>query len=121
MKPVTVDMLRAHLLVASLTAALAELLLCVALPLLPVSENFFASMPFRLGALALIVGGVFAAREFAQLAFDFAVRRAYAEPAAPAERGASTSTVALAADCPQRWLVVLHLRLTGQAFVLAGR
>jgi hypothetical protein len=33
MKPVTIDMLRAHLLVASLTAAGAEALLCTALPL----------------------------------------------------------------------------------------
>ncbi|MCC8404830.1 hypothetical protein LJ655_23650 [Paraburkholderia sp. MMS20-SJTN17] len=46
MKRVTIDMLRAHLLVASVTAAGAEALLCVALP---VSGAFFGSASFVLG------------------------------------------------------------------------
>ncbi|MGF6967657.1 hypothetical protein OKW43_004685 [Paraburkholderia sp. WC7.3g] len=29
-------------------------------------------------------------------------------------------TAAVASNCPLRWRVVLHLRLTGQSFVLAG-
>jgi len=115
MKPATVDMLRAHLLVASVTAMGADMLLCVTLPMLPVSPAFFASIPFRLFALALIVGGVVVAREFAQVAFEFAVKHDYA-----AATGRHPAPVAIAADCPRRWLVVLHLRLTGQAFVLAG-
>ncbi|SMG20821.1 hypothetical protein [Paraburkholderia susongensis] len=113
MKPVTVDMLRAHLLVASLTAVGADMLLCVALSVLPVSQAFFASTSFRLFALAVIVGGVVVAREFAQAAFELAVKRNGAFLAGPGLR-----PVAVVADCPRRWLVVLHLRLTGQPFVL---
>ncbi|WP_233801668.1 hypothetical protein [Paraburkholderia sp. HP33-1] len=114
MKRVTIDMLRAHLLVASLTAVGAEALLCVALPVLPVSESFFGSTSFRMFALVLIVGSVVVAREFAQVAFEFAVRRDYAIRAV---RDAWPAVIA--ANCPRRWLVVLHLRLTGQPFVLA--
>ncbi|MFT4070103.1 hypothetical protein [Paraburkholderia sp.] len=115
MKPATIDMLRAHLLVASLTAAGIEALLCIAWPVLPVSRAFFASTSFRLFALALIVGGVLVAREFAHAAFELAVQRHHAIPAA-----SGAWQVAAAAECPRRWLVVLHLRLTGQPFVLSG-
>jgi hypothetical protein len=113
MKPVTIDMLRAHLLVASVTAALAEALLCLALLVLPVSDAFFASTSFRLFALAVIVGGVVIAREFAEFAYEVAVRRDYAI------RAVSEWPAAIASNCPHRWLVLLHLRLTGQPFVLA--
>jgi hypothetical protein len=115
MKPLTVDMLRAHLLVASLTAAGAEALVCLALLVLPVSGQFFGSTPFRLLAIAVIVGGVIVTREFAHAAFECAVRNHHTMPA---ERCASP--VEVAPDCPRRWLVILHLRLTGQPFVLAG-
>jgi hypothetical protein len=114
MKPVTVDMLRAHLLVASLTAVGAEVLVCVALLVLPVSPHLFGSTAFRLLALALIVSGVIVTREFAQVAFDIALSHHYV---LPDERLARP--LAVAPDCPRRWLVVLHLRLTGQPFVLA--
>jgi Na+/serine symporter len=115
MKPLTVDMLRAHLLVASLTAAGAEAIVCLALLVLPVSQHFFGSTPFRLLAIAVIVGGVIVAREFAQAAFEFAVKSHHTMPA---ERSACPVQVTL--DCPRRWLVILHLRLTGQPFVLAA-
>ena len=114
MKPVTVDMLRAHLLVASLTAVGTEVLVCLALLVLPVSSHMFGSTSFRLLALALIVGGVIVTREFAQAAFDSALSHHYVLPA-----GQLATPVAVAADCPRRWLVVLHLRLSGQPFVLA--
>ena len=115
MKPATIDMLRAHLLVASLTAAGTDALSCIALAVLPISHRFFTSISFRLFALALIVGGVLVAREFAHAAFALAVKR---DQAVPAHAGAWR--VAAAMDCPRRWLVVLHLRLTGQRFVLAA-
>lgn len=130
MKPVTVDMLRAHLLVASFTALCAEVLALLALLLLPVSQQLFSSTPFRLLALAAIVSGVIVTREFAQAAFEHAVRErraieyevggactAFAGRSAPAP---STLCVAIAEDCPQRWLVELHLQLTGRPFVLVG-
>jgi transcriptional regulator of nitric oxide reductase len=115
MKPVTADMLRAHLLVASLTAAGAEAVLCIALLVLPVSQQFFVTTPFRLLAIAVIVGGVIVTREFAQAAFDFSVRSHHTMPV-----GRAASPVKVASDCPRRWLVILHLRLTGRPFVLAG-
>ncbi|HEX3381493.1 MAG TPA: hypothetical protein VHU21_17115, partial [Paraburkholderia sp.] len=117
MKPVTVDMLRAHLLVASLTAVGTEAVVCVALLVLPVSPQFFGSTSFRLFVIALIVGGVIVAREFAQAAFALAVDRHHAMPV-------NQSTVpvefAVTPDCPRRWLVILHLRLTGKPLVPAG-
>ena len=115
MKPVTVDMVRAHLLVAALTAAGAEAVVLIALLVLPVSQQFFGSTPFRLLAIAVIIGGVIVTREFAHAAFDFAVKSHHTMPA---ER--CTSPLEVASDCPRRWLVILHLRLTGQPFVLAG-
>lgn len=114
MKPVTVDMLRAHLLVASLTAVGTEAVVCVVLLVLPVSQQFFDSTSFRLLAIAVIVGGVIVAREFAQAAFEFAIRSHHAMPV-----NRPAWPVAVASDCPRRWLVILHLRLTGKPFVLA--
>ena len=112
MRPVTVDMLRAHLLVASLTAAGAQAVLCIALLLEPVPEQFFASAPFRLLAIVVMIGGVIATREFAHAAFQIAVKRRHTMSGA--------SAVQVAPDCPRRWLVILHLRLTGRPFVLAA-
>src|SRR3954451_7650271 len=82
MKPVTVDMLRAHLLVASLTAAGAEAVLCIALLLLPQPQQVFASAPFRLLAIVVIIGGLIATREFAHAAFQVAVQRRHTRTAA---------------------------------------
>ncbi|MFM0593453.1 hypothetical protein [Paraburkholderia dilworthii] len=115
MKPLTVDMLRAHLIVASFTALCAQLLACIALLLLPVSQQLFSSTPFRLLAMAAIVSGVIVTRDFAQAAFDSARQSRHVTPHDAHEHG-----VAIASDCPQCWLVVLHLRLTGRPFVLAG-
>jgi hypothetical protein len=117
MKTLTVDMLRAHLLVASLTAVGAEALVCVTLLVLPVSQQFFGSASFRLFAIAVIVGAVIAAREFAQTAFESAIEKHHAEPL---NRCAWPVEFAVRADCPRRWLVVLHLRLAGKPFVPAG-
>jgi hypothetical protein len=114
MKPVTVDMLRAHLMVASLTAMGAEVFVCLALLVLPISPHAFSSAPFRLLAVALIISGVVVTREFAQAAFEFALQGRYVT-----QTGRSAWGVALAPGCPRRWLVILHLRLTGRPFVLA--
>jgi hypothetical protein len=115
MKTVTVDMLRAHLLVASLTAVGAEALVCIALLVLRVPQHFFGSTSFRLFAIVVILGGVIAAREFAQAAFDSAIEKHHATPV---NRSAWPVEFAVDADCPRHWLVVLHLRLTGKPFVL---
>jgi hypothetical protein len=114
MKPATVDMLRAHLMVASLTAMGAEVLACLALLVLPVSQRALSSMPFQLLAVAVIVSGVIVTRQFAHAAFQLALQGHYATGTNRLAR-----PVAIASDCPRRWLVILHLRLTGKAFVLA--
>jgi hypothetical protein len=113
MKPLTVDMLRAHLMAASLTAMGTEVLALLALLVLPVSQQvFFSSTSFQLLALALIVSGVLVMRQIAHAAFDLAIQGRHATHAG--------RPVLIEADCPQRWFVVLHLRFTGRPFVLAG-
>jgi hypothetical protein len=117
MKPATIDMLRAHLIVASLTAMAAEVLACVTLFVLPISPHAFSTTPFRLVALAFMAGGVVIVRQFAHAAFELAIRSRHAQRGMRA--GALSQPVAVEADCPRRWLVVLHLRFTGTPFVLA--
>ncbi|RKT20490.1 hypothetical protein B0G69_3805 [Paraburkholderia sp. RAU2J] len=118
MKPITVDMLRAHLLVASLTAMGVEALALLALTVLPVSQQVFDSASFRLFAIAVISSGVVVTREFAKAAFERAVQHRHAAPVK--ETTEANCPVAVTAVCAQRWLVVLHLRLTGRPFVLTG-
>lgn len=116
MKPVTIEMLRAHLLVASLTAMGAEALVCLGLLVLPVSPYALSSTPFRLLAIAVIVSGVIVTRQFAHAAFELALQEHYATGT-----GRAAWPFSIASNCPRRWLVILHLRLTGRPFVLAGR
>lgn len=107
-------------MVASLTAMGAEVLVCLALLVLPVSPHAFSSAPFRLLAVALIISGVIVTREFAQAAFELALQGHYATRATQAtQAGRRAWPVAVASSCPRRWLVILHLRLTGRPFVLA--
>ncbi|MEZ0602027.1 hypothetical protein ACAX43_07720 [Paraburkholderia sp. IW21] len=115
MKPVTVDMLRAHLMAASLTAMGTEVFALLALLVLPVSRQVFGSATFQLLALALIIGGVIVMRRFAYAAFELAIQSRHAIP-----HIGPTRPVSVAANCPRRWLVILHLRFTGRPFVLAG-
>lgn len=115
MKPATVDMLRAHLMVASLTALAADVLACVTVAALPGTQHLFVSAAFRFAALAMVAGGVIVARQVAQAAFHLAVADRYANVA-----GLYARPVAVAPDCPRLWLVILHLRLTGTPFVLRG-
>ncbi|WP_408340874.1 MULTISPECIES: hypothetical protein [Paraburkholderia] len=112
MKPVTVDMLRAHLMAATITAMGTEVLALLALLVLPVSQQVFSSTLFRFLALALIVSGVIVMRQFAHAAFDLAIEGRHAMPAG--------RPILIEADCPRRWFVILHLRCTGRPFVLAG-
>jgi hypothetical protein len=112
MKPVTIDMLRAHLLAASLSAMGSEVLALLALLVLPVCQQDFSSTSFQFLALALIASGVVVMRKFAHTAFDLAIQSHHATPAG--------RPVLIEADCPRRWFVVLHLRFTGRPFVLAG-
>ncbi|HEX7937150.1 MAG TPA: hypothetical protein VF573_29300 [Paraburkholderia sp.] len=112
MKPATVDMLRAHLMVASLTALAADVLACVTVAVVPGAQHLFVSSTFCLIALALMASGVIVTHQVAHAAFHLAVEERHASAASLHSR-----LVAVAADCPRRWLVILHLRLTGKPFI----
>ncbi|MFL9869065.1 hypothetical protein PQR67_33270 [Paraburkholderia fungorum] len=112
MKPVTIDMLRAHLMVASLTAMGTQVLTLLVLLVTPDSQYVFSSASFQFLALALIASGVVAMRQLAQAAFNLAFQGQHAAK--------SGRPVLIEEDCPRRWFVVLHLRFTGRPFVLAG-
>ena len=115
MKPVTADTLRAHLMVASLTALAADVLACLTVAVLPGAQHLFVSASFRLAALAVMAGGVIVVRQLGQAAFELALADRHASPA-----GSHARPILIAADCPRLWLVILHLRLTGKPFVLRG-
>ncbi|CAB3710190.1 hypothetical protein [Paraburkholderia rhynchosiae] len=117
MKPVTVDMLRAHLMVASLTALAADVLACATALLVPGAQYLFVSAAFRLIALAVMASGVIVTRQFAHAAFELAVEGRHVSVAGRIA-GEYARPVALASNCPRLWLVILHLRLTGKPFIL---
>lgn len=114
MKPVTVDMVRAHLMAASLTAMAIEILACIALLVTPVSPQSLSSTPSRLIAVTVIIGGVIVIRHWARVAFDLAVKRRHVIPCNPSSRPVLVTT-----NCPRAWLIILHLRFTGRPFELA--
>jgi hypothetical protein len=114
MKPVTVDMLRAHLMTASLMAMILEAVALTSLFVFHVSEGTIRSTTFRLLAIAVIVGGVLVTRRLACLAYKVAVKNRHAIC-----RGQRTLLVSVLPDCPRRPLVILHLRLTGIPFELS--
>ncbi|MBW9107805.1 hypothetical protein [Paraburkholderia phenoliruptrix] len=113
MKPVTADMLRAHLLVASFTALVADVFACVIVAVAPRTQHLLVSSGFRLAALVMMAGGVIVARQMGQTAFKLAVAHRYAIGA-----GIHAQPVRVASGCPRRWLVILHLRLAGKPFVV---
>ncbi|MFM0220295.1 MULTISPECIES: hypothetical protein [Paraburkholderia] len=115
MKPITVDMLRAHLMVASLTAVVAEVFACMMVVLLPAAQHVFGSGAFRLASLRMMAGGVIVAHQLAWGAFQRAVEGRYASAA-----DANARRIEVVPGCPRVWLVILHLRLTGKPFVLSG-
>lgn len=115
MKAATVDMLRAHLTVASVTAAGGGLVALLALATTPVSQQTLSSPPFQLLALAVIVCGVFVIRHVGRIAFDLAVERRQVTPCM-----SPTGLTFVLTNFPWRWLVILHLRLRGRPFLLAG-
>jgi hypothetical protein len=114
MKSVTVDMLRAHLMAASLMAMAIEAVALPTLLLFPVERAVFDSALFRLCAALAIAAGVALLRYFAHCAFELALRERHANYRSPA-----CGTVSIGAGCPRRPLVLLHLRLTGKPFELA--
>lgn len=112
MKPSIVEMLRAHLLAASLAAACMDASAVAAIVLFHVPGAVFESRGFRLGAVGAVALGTFAVRRLASHAFRRAVRHAHAWPAT------GTWPARVSRACPSMPLVVLHLRLTGKPYAL---
>jgi hypothetical protein len=113
MKTVTLDMLRAHLKTASITAIVMEFLIWLASNFIPISEQTLNSTTFRLAALATVISGVIVVRYRAHAAFHLAIKRSHVTPYISPSRPVSVKS-----NCRGRWLVVLHLRSTGRQFVL---
>ncbi len=113
-KSVTVDMLRAHLLMAALAAMVVQVAALASLLLLGISESVFDSAAFRVSCVLVIVVGILAARHIAHFAFGGAVKSGHAVCC-----DQRTRRISVASDCPRRHLVILHLRLTGIPFELA--
>ena len=90
-----------------------EVLALLALLILPVSQQAFSSIQFRLLALAVIVSGVIVIRHLAHAAFDLAVQRRHVTAYIQISRPVSVTN-----NFPLRWLVILHLRFTGKPFTL---
>ncbi|CAG4892781.1 hypothetical protein LMG31841_02625 [Paraburkholderia saeva] len=117
MKPAVVDMLRAHLLTASLAAMCLQLIALVSL-LFDVSEAALESVPFRLLATGCVVTSVLLTRHVASMSFSRALHSRHATYRAASAQG---GVVSVASNCPLRKLVILHLRMNGRPFELLQR
>jgi hypothetical protein len=115
MKQTTIEMLRAHLMAASLCAVCIEFGMAIA-HLCGVADQRFQNASFRLAGLLLIAGCVAAVRCIAQLAFDAAEKRHYAT-----REGPRCELVRVSVCCPWLALVVLHLRFTCKPYAFVDR
>ena len=111
MKPSTVDMLRAHLMTASVLAMAIEAAALLSLIVFGTSESTFTTPLFRLMVVALLACGLVVARWVAFVAFARALRSHHAIRRTP-----RSGLVSLASNCPLRKLVILHLRFSRTAF-----
>lgn len=115
MKPATVDMLRAHLMTASVLAMGMEAAVLLSLLLFGTSEATFVTPSFHLLVVSVLAAGVIAARWLASVAFERALRSRHATCRARTSECGS-AYVSLASNCPLRNLVILHLRFSRRAF-----
>lgn len=115
MKPTIPDMLRAYLIPASLGAALLETVILFAYALFRVSDSAFQTLSFRLTAAGVVVMVIAVTRQRAYIAFRRAVSERYA-----CCHGPAGETIYLSPACPERSLVMLHLRFSRRSFMLAS-
>ncbi|PLZ00709.1 hypothetical protein CY652_19825 [Burkholderia sp. WAC0059] len=115
MKASMIDMLRAYLLAASLTAAFIDALMSLALAM-GVSDGIFQSLTFRFGVLIAVACAVLIVRLAARSAFRSALAGRQVTIG-----GSSVETVLIRPACPRRELVILHLRFNRRLFAMASR
>jgi len=116
MKHTTVEMIRAHLVTASIAATTIDVAVVSLLFFFRFPEAEFETASFRLLMFALLLAAVLTTRHVAQRAFRAALRQHYARFVGPDSGG-----VAVSAMCPARSLVILHLHFTGVPYVPSNR
>jgi hypothetical protein len=110
MKSSTIRMLRAYLLVASLGAACIDACVVIAMLVFDLPERIFTSADFRIAMALSLLLLMFAARSLAAVAYQAALATRHATVNGVRGR----SRVALRDDCPNRLLVLLHIRIHRQ-------
>jgi hypothetical protein len=100
------DAWRANALIAAVAAMSAQLIVLLMMDVFHVPDRAFTSMPFHCATLAYLAAAVLLVHRLAAQAFRYALASGYVRLTSPAER-----LVRVAAHCPRRALVLLHLRL----------
>ncbi|VVE86298.1 hypothetical protein [Pandoraea bronchicola] len=116
MKSSTIRMLRAYLLVASLGAAGIDACVVIAMLIFDVPERIFTSADFRIAMAASLLLLMLAARSLAAAAYQAALSSRHATLHGAGGRG----SVALRNDCPNRLLVLLHIRIHRQRLAMVA-
>jgi hypothetical protein len=111
MQPTIIEQCRAYLYLAALAATLIQAVVFIAILVLRVPQDVFATPAFRIAALTAIAGITWVLRHLASEAFRDALASRHAHLV-----GWERRTVALSAQCPRRPLVLLHVRLNRHTF-----
>ena len=116
MKSSTIRMLRAYLLMASLGAACIDACVVIAVLVFDVPEQIFTSTDFRIAMAASLLLLMLAARSLAASAYQAALASNHATVSGARGR----ASVALREDCPNRLLVMLHIRIHRQRLAMVA-
>ncbi|SEK07746.1 hypothetical protein [Paraburkholderia diazotrophica] len=116
MKQTTVEMIRAHVVTASVAATAIDVAVVSLLFFCKFPESMFETASFRVLTFTLLLAAVLATRHAAHIAFRAAIRRRHARFVGPREDAVCVSSL-----CPARRLVILHLHFTGMPYVPVNR
>jgi hypothetical protein len=116
MKQTTVEMIRAHLVTASVAAMAIDVTVVSLLFFHKFPATMFETASFRVLTFTLLLAAVLMTRRAAGMAFRAALRRRHARFVGP--QGAA---VCVSKMCPARRLVILHLHFTGMPYVPVNR
>lgn len=111
MNPATVDQWRAYLLVASLATVLIQAIVLGTMVVFDAPETLFTSSVFRIGVVVWVTVAVVLTRRLAEAAFRSALAGDHI-----GFGDAQCDIVTLSSRCPQRALVVLHVRFNRRKF-----
>ena len=112
MKHTTVQMIRAHLVTASVAATAIDVCVVSLLFFCKIPQTLFETTTFRVLTFGLLLAAVLITRHAARVAFRAAVKRRHARFVGP-----RFDAVCVSALCPARGLVILHLHFTGMPYV----